>query len=304
MSRFRTKGTCWWYWTLTLSLPEKNCAMMLWQMSMLMGTYVPKPAPLFTLAQQAAMWGQCWCYDHAGRAAIVTLPFAWSGTQTEPILQTVCRFTYSWIYTLSAAQPTTVGKRATLWLHDVLFDIEETRHVLDLLLPLIKGHNGHPSFFSWPVWWRPWKGQGTGCLCGQSHGLWKGGACFRANYSRKQDSMILNLLSQIAQTAYKFSNDLRLLQHLKEVEEPLKTSDRLFGDALQAQSHALREDGGHSQVSDCQCAKRCHDRFPAMASSAHLMIAPTAVLVFRKAFSGGRLVGSFRQCSRRPGGVS
>ena len=52
-------------------------------------------------------------------------------------------------------------------------------------------------------------------------------------YPRKLDSQMLNVLSEIAQSAYKFSNDIRLLQHLKEIEEPFeKESDRFIGDGI------------------------------------------------------------------------
>ena len=60
-------------------------------------------------------------------------------------------------------------------------------------------------------------------------------------YSRKLDSQMLNLLSGIAQSAAKFSNDIRLLQHLKEVEEPFEKGQiGLFRHGVQAQPHAQR----------------------------------------------------------------
>lgn len=122
-----------------------------------------------------------------------------------------------------AAQPTTVGKRATLWLHDVLFDIEETRHVLDSLLPLgSKGTTGTQASFLDLFDGDREKVKALDAYVANRMGFEKAVPVSGQTYSRKQDSMILNLLSQIAQTAYKFSNDLRLLQHLKEVEEPFE----------------------------------------------------------------------------------
>ena len=120
-----------------------------------------------------------------------------------------------------AAQPTTVGKRATLWLQDVLFDIEETQHVLDTLLPLgSKGTTGTQASFLDLFDGDHQKVKALDAYVAHRMGFEKAVPVSGQTYSRKQDSMILNLFSQIAQSAHKFSNDLRLLQHLKEVEEP------------------------------------------------------------------------------------
>lgn len=122
------------------------------------------------------------------------------------------------------AQPTTVGKRATLWLQDVLDDIRETQYVLDTLLPLgSKGTTGTQASFLELFDGDYEKVKRLDLLCAQKMGFERSVPVSGQTYSRKQDSRALNLLSQIAQTAHKFSNDLRLLQHLKEVEEPFES---------------------------------------------------------------------------------
>ncbi len=122
------------------------------------------------------------------------------------------------------AQPTTVGKRATLWLHDVLEDIRETQHVLDTLLPLgSKGTTGTQASFLELFDGDYDKVKQLDLLCAKKMGFGRAVPVSGQTYSRKQDTRALNLLAQIAQTAHKFSNDIRLLQHLKEIEEPFES---------------------------------------------------------------------------------
>lgn len=121
------------------------------------------------------------------------------------------------------AQPTTVGKRATLWLMDLKLDLDDIEYMISGQRLLgSKGTTGTQASFM-----ELFDGDHetirkiddkiaskmgfTGCypVSGQT-------------YSRKVDSRILNVLSGIAQSAHKFSNDVRLLQHLKEVEEPFE----------------------------------------------------------------------------------
>ncbi|MDD4642597.1 MAG: adenylosuccinate lyase [Erysipelotrichaceae bacterium] len=120
-----------------------------------------------------------------------------------------------------AAQPTTVGKRTTLWINDLIMDIEEIDHILaDYRLLGSKGTTGTQASFL-----KLFDGDHQKCrrldeLIANKMGFTACVAVSGQTYSRKIDSKIINVLAGIAQSAHKFSNDIRLLQHLKEVEEP------------------------------------------------------------------------------------
>ena len=121
------------------------------------------------------------------------------------------------------AQPTTVGKRATLWLMELTLDLDDLDHVLSTMRLLgSKGTTGTQASFLElfngdhetikkidPMIAEKMGFEGCYPVSGQT-------------YSRKVDSRVLNVLAGIAQSAHKFSNDIRLLQHLKEVEEPFE----------------------------------------------------------------------------------
>lgn len=121
------------------------------------------------------------------------------------------------------AQITTVGKRATLWIQDLMLDYEEITFVIDNLKLLgSKGTTGTQASFL-----ELFEGDVDKVL--QLDGIIAKELGFDGVYSvsgqtypRKVDSKILNVLSQIAQGASKFSNDLRLLQNMKEIEEPFE----------------------------------------------------------------------------------
>ena len=121
------------------------------------------------------------------------------------------------------AQPTTVGKRATLWAQEFLMDLEEVEYRLQNAKLLgSKGTTGTQASFL-----ELFEGDHEKCRLLDRKIAEKMGyaACFPVSgqtYPRKLDSMILSTLSGIAQSASKFSNDIRLLQHLKEVEEPFE----------------------------------------------------------------------------------
>ncbi|MBP5638918.1 MAG: adenylosuccinate lyase [Victivallales bacterium] len=121
------------------------------------------------------------------------------------------------------AQPTTVGKRACLWIQDLLFDIQELQFVIDGLRLLgSKGTTGTQASFL-----ELFDGDHDKCrkidqLIADKMGFPGCYAVSGQTYSRKVDARVLNALSAIAQSACKFSNDIRLLQHLKEVEEPFE----------------------------------------------------------------------------------
>lgn len=121
------------------------------------------------------------------------------------------------------AQPTTVGKRATLWLQELLMDLEDVEYQLSKAKLLgSKGTTGTQASFL-----ELFDGDHEKCKMLDHKIAEKMGykACFPVSgqtYSRKLDSQFLNVIAGIAQSAAKFSNDIRLLQHLKEVEEPFE----------------------------------------------------------------------------------
>lgn len=121
------------------------------------------------------------------------------------------------------AQPTTVGKRASLWLMDLLMDIEETEHRLATMRLLgSKGTTGTQASFMELFDGDEEKVKALDDKIAQKLGF---DACFPVTgqtYPRKLDALVLFVLSGIAQSASKFTNDLRLLQNLKEVEEPFE----------------------------------------------------------------------------------
>lgn len=121
------------------------------------------------------------------------------------------------------AQPTTVGKRACLWLNDLLLDLEEMEFVLDSLLPLgSKGTTGTQASFLELFDNDYAKVCALDDKIAQKMGFARCVPVSGQTYSRKTDARVVNALSAIAQSAHKFSNDIRLLAHLKEVEEPFE----------------------------------------------------------------------------------
>ncbi|NLB38532.1 MAG: adenylosuccinate lyase [Clostridiales bacterium] len=123
------------------------------------------------------------------------------------------------------AQPTTLGKRASVWLYDVLSDLDALEHGLSGLLPLgCKGTTGTQASFLALFDGDQDKVMKLDDMTAKAMGFARSVPVSGQTYSRKQDSRVLQLLSQIAQTAHKFSNDIRLLAHLKEVEEPFEQS--------------------------------------------------------------------------------
>ena len=121
------------------------------------------------------------------------------------------------------AQPTTVGKRATLWIQDLMMDLDDLNYVLGSLRLLgSKGTTGTQASFL-----ELFEGDHDKCrrldhLIAEKMGFPGCYAVSGQTYSRKVDSRVLSVLAGIAQSAHKFTNDLRLLQHLKEVEEPFE----------------------------------------------------------------------------------
>ena len=121
------------------------------------------------------------------------------------------------------AQLTTVGKRATLWMQDLVMDIENIDHVIEhLKLRGVKGTTGTQASFMNLFEGDEEKVKKLDKMVAQKMGFKKSFGVTGQTYSRKVDSIVLNTLSEIAQSCYKFSNDLRLLQNMKEIEEPFE----------------------------------------------------------------------------------
>ena len=121
------------------------------------------------------------------------------------------------------AQPTTVGKRATLWMMELLMDLEDVEYTLENMKLLgCKGTTGTQASFKELFDGDTEKIQKVDQLIAQKMGFEKTFPVSGQTYSRKLDMKVLNVLAGIAATAHKFSNDIRLLQHLKEVEEPFE----------------------------------------------------------------------------------
>lgn len=123
------------------------------------------------------------------------------------------------------AQLTTVGKRATLWLQSLVLDFEELEFRLNTLrFRGVKGTTGTQASFYELFNGDENKVRELDKMVTKRMGFEKRFMVTGQTYDRKVDSEISALLSQIAQSAHKFTNDLRLLQHLKEIEEPFEKS--------------------------------------------------------------------------------
>jgi len=121
------------------------------------------------------------------------------------------------------AQLVTVGKRACLWLQDLLLDIEELDFVISTMRLLgNKGTTGTQASFLNLFDGDHEKVKLLEKKIAEKLGFDDVFPVTGQTYSRKQDSRVLNVLSSIAQSAYKFSNDIRLLQSMKEIEEPFE----------------------------------------------------------------------------------
>lgn len=122
-----------------------------------------------------------------------------------------------------AAQPTTVGKRATLWIHELMMDLSDLEYTLGTITLLgSKGTTGTQATFLELFGGDYEKVKKLDLLIAKKLGYTSTYPVSGQTYSRKVDSRVLGVLSGIAQSAHKFSNDLRLLQHLKEIEEPFE----------------------------------------------------------------------------------
>ena len=141
-----------------------------------------------------------------------------------------------------AAQPTTVGKRACLWLQDLEMDLEQLDFALSRLRLLgCKGTTGTAASFL-----KLFEGDGEKVLAlerliEEKMGFPACQAVSGQTYSRKQDFAVLQVLSGIAQSACKFAGDIRLLSHLKELEEPFE-SGQIGSSAMAYKRNPMRSE--------------------------------------------------------------
>ena len=122
------------------------------------------------------------------------------------------------------AQLTTVGKRATLWCYEFVMDLEEIEHRLETL-PFrgVKGTTGTQASFL-ALFESHAKVKKLDAILAKAFGFNKSCAVTGQTYQRKIDTLMINCLASVAQSAHKLCNDIRLLANLKEIEEPFEKS--------------------------------------------------------------------------------
>lgn len=140
------------------------------------------------------------------------------------------------------AQLVTVGKRATLWIQDLIFDVQDLDYVLSGLKLLgCKGTTGTQASFLNLFDGDHKKVEDLDHMIALKMGFTDTYPVSGQTYSRKIDSKVISILSSIAQSAAKFSNDIRLLQHLKEIEEPFE-SDQIGSSAMAYKRNPMRSE--------------------------------------------------------------
>ncbi len=140
------------------------------------------------------------------------------------------------------AQPTTLGKRATLWIQDFLMDLEDCSYVLSGLKLLgSKGTTGTQASFRELFHGDDALIDRIDPMIAEKMGFEECYPVSGQTYSRKVDLRVLNVLSGIAASAHKMSNDIRLLQHLKEVEEPFE-KDQIGSSAMAYKRNPMRSE--------------------------------------------------------------
>lgn len=143
---------------------------------------------------------------------------------------------------LQPAQLTTVGKRATLWMYELSSDIEELQHRLDKLLLLgSKGTTGTQASFMELFGGDEQKVKQLEKIIADDMGFAGCVAVSGQTYSRKVDAYFLSVLSGFAQSAYKFANDLRILQSFEEMEEPFG-KDQIGSSAMPYKRNPMRSE--------------------------------------------------------------
>ncbi len=140
------------------------------------------------------------------------------------------------------AQPTTVGKRAALWIQEFMLDLEELDFVLSGMKLLgSKGTTGTQASFLELFDGNHEKVEEMDRRIAGKMGFEECYPVSGQTYSRKIDTRVLNVLAGIAASAHKFSNDIRLLQHLKEVEEPFE-KDQIGSSAMAYKRNPMRSE--------------------------------------------------------------
>lgn len=140
------------------------------------------------------------------------------------------------------AQLTTVGKRATLWIQDLVMDLEELRQVKNSIrLRGVKGTTGTQASFLTLFEGDHAKVKELEKRVAEKMGYQSVYAVTGQTYPRKVDARVVNVLANIASSAYKFSNDLRLLQNLKEMEEPFE-SKQIGSSAMAYKRNPMRSE--------------------------------------------------------------
>ncbi len=141
---------------------------------------------------------------------------------------------------LQPAQPTTVGKRATLWINEFLMDAYEIKYRIDNLALLgSKGTTGSQASFMELFSGDEEKVKKAECMIAEEMGFQKTVPVSGQTYSRKVDFQILSSLSGLAQSAYKFAGDMRILQSFKEMEEPFE-ADQIGSSAMPYKRNPMR----------------------------------------------------------------
>ena len=140
------------------------------------------------------------------------------------------------------AQPTTVGKRATLWTQEFLLDLEDLEYVLGTMKLLgSKGTTGTQASFLELFDGDQETIDKIDPMIAEKMGFKECYPVSGQTYSRKVDTRVANILAGIAASAHKMSNDIRLLQHLKEVEEPFEKS-QIGSSAMAYKRHPMRRE--------------------------------------------------------------
>lgn len=189
-----------------------------------LGDQVPLSRPIIHLGATS-----CFVTDNADvlqmRAALdILIPAVWG------VVRNLAKFSreYAHVPTLAythlqPAQPTTVGKRASLWLQDFLYDAHALEEVRDgLRMRGAKGTTGTQASFLALFDGDHEKVKQMDTMIAETMGFSKVWAVTGQTYTRKQDFSVMAALAGVGQSAAKMANDVRLLQHLKEVEEPFE----------------------------------------------------------------------------------
>lgn len=162
-----------------------------------------------------------------------------------------------------AAQLLTVGKRATLWMNDLLLDFEELEFVIETLrMRGAKGTTGTQASFLALFEGDHEKCKALDKMVTKAFDFEASMPVTGQTYSRKADSRILNTLSQIAQSLHKMTNDLRLLQHLKEIEEPFE-KNQIGSSAMAYKRNPMRSE----RIASLSRLVMSHVMNPAMTAS-------------------------------------